>query len=267
MDIRCCQAHSPPPKVHGNINLNRTEKKLHNRQRPNPPAKWVMVPNAFEAIVDTKTFSRAQERFASYPRKKSDEELVEDIRRFLAKTGRLSLPLLRQTRLRKSLGLACPTTYFKRLGTFSRMCQLAGYIPSKVVKYQKQSNDARKLLMQALLIQFPEELRIPKGKDKYLILDNRISIVVRICRSYKIKAGRRWTLRGCDGSSMTLAAAMNEQNTQLENVFVLPEIPAGRFWFGPDSDLLRSGIRLNALSEFCHAVKAVGVAKYPSHYI
>ena len=129
------------PKYTGTLIFNRTEKRLHNPQRSNPPEKWVVVPNAFEAIVDRNMFSLAQERFAAYPRKKSDEELVKDLRRFLAKTGKLSLPLLRRTRLRKSLGLACPSTYFKRFGTFSRMCQLAGYSPSKVVKCQKQSND------------------------------------------------------------------------------------------------------------------------------
>ena len=115
----------------------------------------------------------------------------------------------------------------------------------------------RKQLIRALLIRFPEELRVPKGKDKYLIVDNETSVVVRICRSYRIKSGRRWTLRGCDGSSIALAAVMNEENTEIEHVFLLPKVPAGRFWFGADSDLLRRGVRLDELSDFCNVVKVV----------
>src|SRR4029077_18643055 len=101
------------PKYIGTLIFNRTEKKLHARSRPTPAGKWITVPNAFDALVDRKLFAAAQERLASFPRQKSNEQLIDDIRRLLRKEGRLSLSLMRQTRLRKSLGVASPTTYFK----------------------------------------------------------------------------------------------------------------------------------------------------------
>ena len=99
------------PKYIGTLVFNRTEQKLHTRSRPTPKGKWIMIPNAFEALVDPKLFAAAQERLASFPRHKSNEQLIDDIRRLLREKGRLSLPLMRQTRLRKSLGIASPKSY------------------------------------------------------------------------------------------------------------------------------------------------------------
>jgi len=78
-------------------------------------------------------------------------------------------------------------------------------------------------------------------------------------KSEQRRSGRRWTIGpGCDGTSITLAAAMNGQNSEVEALFVLPGIPNRRFWVGPEgAALLKSGIRLDRLSDFCTAVRTV----------
>ena len=239
------------PKYIGTLIFNRTEKKLHTRSRPTATGKWITIPNAFEALVDPKLFAAAQERLASFPRQKSNEQLIDDIRRLLRKEGRLSLPLMRQARLRKSLGVASPTTYFKRLGSVSQIFQLAGYEPSITNKFRARTVAQRKRLMQDLLTHLPNDLAMVKGRDKYLLFRNSLKVVIRICRSSRIKNGeRRWTLGGCDGTSLVLAALMNVNNTEVETLFLLPPVPGGRCWFGAGNPVLASGLRITRLLDF-----------------
>jgi DNA invertase Pin-like site-specific DNA recombinase len=245
------------PKYVGTLIFNRTEKKLHARSRPTPKGKWITIPNAFEAIVHPRLFAAAQARLASFPRQKSNEQLIDDIRTLLRKEGRLSLPLMRQTRLRRSLGVASPTTYFNRLGSVSRIFQLAGYEPSITNKCRAQTVALRKKLMQHLIDYFPNEIHPVRGKDKYLIFGDGAKVVIRICRSFTTKGGRRWMMGGCDGSSITLAAAMNEENTDVERLYLLRTVPSGRYWLAADSPLLSNGVRLNGLADFCDAVRAI----------
>jgi len=78
--------------------------------------------------------------------------------------------------------------------------------------------------------------------------------VIRMFRSFTIKSGRRWMLGGCDGSSITLAATMNKQNTDVGDLYLLPAVPKGRYWLA-ESALLDRGVRLNGLADFCDAVR------------
>jgi hypothetical protein len=244
------------PKYIGTLIFNRTEKKLHTRARPTPTGKWITIPNAFAAIVDPELFAAAQERLASFPRQKSNEQLIDDMRRLLGREGRLTLALMRQTRLRKSLGIASPTTYFNRLGSVSRIFQLAGYEPSIANKSRARTVTQRKQLMQDLLTHLPDDLAIVKGRDKYLLFRNSLKVVVRICRSSRIKNGeRRWTLGGCDGASPVLAALMNANNTEVETLSLLPPVPVGRYWFGAGNPLLGSGYQLRRLIDFVEAIR------------
>jgi len=252
------------PKYIGSLVFNRSEKKLHSRARPTTRAKWIVIPNAFAGIVDPQLHAAAQRRLASFPRHKSDEQMIDDIRRLLREKGRLSLPLMRQTRVREALGLACATTYFKRFGSLSRIYELVGFETSPVYKLRARTNAQRKQLMQDLVTCVPNDFAMVEGRDKYLLFRNSLKVVIRICRSSTLKNGeRRWTLGGCDGVSLVLAAIMNASNTEVENLFLLPPVPDSRYWIGAKSPLLGSGIRLNRLVDFAEATsKLLETAKF-----
>ena len=242
------------PKYTGSLVFNRTEKKLHNRARPTSSADWIVIANAFEAIVDPRLHAAAKVRLANFPRHKSDEQMIDDIKTLLRQKDRLSLTLMRQTHLRKALGISCPTTYFKRFGSLGCIYRLAGFEPSMVCKFRARTVAQRKRLMQDLLTHLPDDLAMVKGRDKYLLFRNSTKVVIRICRSSKIKNGeRRWTLGGCDGVSLVLAALMNANNTEVETLFLLPPVPGGKYWFGAGNPLLGSGFRLNRLVDFAEA--------------
>jgi hypothetical protein len=112
----------------------------------------------------------------------------------------------------------------------------------------------RTKLMQNLIDYFPDEIRLARGKNKCLIFEDGAKVVIRMCRSFTIKSGRRWMLGGCDGSSITLAATMNKQNTDVGDLYLLPAVPKGRYWLA-ESALLDRGVRLNGLADFCDAVR------------
>lgn len=252
------------PKYVGTLIFNQTDKKLHRRQRRTPKSKWIVIPQAFEGLVDPKIFAAAQKRFASITCRKSDEQLLDDLRRLLAQNGTLNSTLLRQTRVRKSLGLACATTYFSRLGSFSNACQLLAYDPSTLAKVQAQTVAHRRKLVQDLFSCFPDEILAMKGKTTCVLLQGGIKVLIRICRSFRIKSGRRWTIGpGCDGNTTTLAAIMNEQNTGIEALFILPSVPNRRLWTTIDGTLLKSGIRLDRLTDFCRVVRTVSETRLP----
>jgi hypothetical protein len=227
--------------------FNQTEKKLHTKQRPTPRAKWIVVPNAFGCIVDPTVFASAQQRFARFPRHKSDAEMIDDLKKLYVKMGKLTLPLMRRTELRHSLGIACATTYFKRFGSLTRIYQMAGIEPSQTCRERGRTNAQRRQLMQTLADRFPDDIRLVPGKDKYLLFRNSTKLVIRICRSFKIKNGeRRWMMGGCDGTSIVLAANLNEQNSDVEWLLLLPPIAAeSRYWLARDSPMLKSGIHVD----------------------
>lgn len=221
-----------------------------------------MKNHAFEAVVDSKLFAAAQSILGSFPRHKSDEQLIEDIRRLLHAKGKLSLVLMRHTVLRKSLGIACPTTYFNRLGSLNRIYQLAGYESPEVYKLRARTNAQRHRIMEDLATCFPDEIKRVAGRDKYLIFRNSWKITIHICRSSRLKNGdRRWTVGGGDGNSIILAVLMNQENTHPEALYLLPAVPYGRYWVHLNSPILMTGIRMPHLSDFLEAMSIVTAPK------
>jgi DNA invertase Pin-like site-specific DNA recombinase len=247
------------PKYTGTLVFNRTEKKFHDKERPTPRSKWIVVPNAFETIVDRKLFDLAQARLATFIHRRTNEQLLDDLRRLLAVEGRLSLSLWRRAKQRRVLGLASPSTYFSRLGSVRNAYRLIGYEESPKVELIQRTKSQQKSLVHELVNCFPGEIEVLKKQPKWIVVRSGIMVRVQVCRSFRTKRGeRRWLVGpGCDGGSITLAATLDEQNSSIEEMFVLPRVPNRRLWARHDGSLLTSGTRLNSLSEFCDAVRAV----------
>jgi DNA invertase Pin-like site-specific DNA recombinase len=74
------------PKYIGANVTNRTSGRLGSRRVNNPPEMWVRKDHAFEAIVDSGLYQKAQEVIAlrAIP---TDEEMLDRLRAFLLRTG------------------------------------------------------------------------------------------------------------------------------------------------------------------------------------
>lgn len=102
---------------------NRTSCKLKTPRRKNDQSLWVEKRNAFKAIVDLGVFQRAQEALsAPFYQRKTDEELLADLRDYIETHGTIST-----VQARAYNGLANNETYKERFGSLRKACELAGY--------------------------------------------------------------------------------------------------------------------------------------------
>lgn len=110
------------PRYVGCVVFNQTTRRLGTRWLARPRSEWVIGPDAHQSIVDPQTFALAQQIIASQTRRRSDDELLQDLRSLIAKTGTVSNALIDKT-----VGMACARTYFYRFGGLRAACKLIGF--------------------------------------------------------------------------------------------------------------------------------------------
>lgn len=111
------------PKYIGANVTNRTSGKLGSRRVNNPLEMWVRKDHAFEAIIDPNLYEKAQEVIAlrAIP---TDEEMLDRLRTFLRKHGKLSSKLMK-----RSLGLPCAQACAARFGGITEAYRRIGFKP------------------------------------------------------------------------------------------------------------------------------------------
>ena len=110
------------PKYIGYAVFGRLSKKLNTPAVKVPKSEWILRPGAFEPIVDPATFAEAQKVLGQHRCQRTDEELLDDLRRLLASEGRLSY-----IKIKNSPDLMAPGTYSKRFGSLRNAYKLIGY--------------------------------------------------------------------------------------------------------------------------------------------
>ncbi len=121
-DYQAVYAVLTSPKYAGCHVFGRTSSKLSTPTVSLPRSEWVLMPGAFEPIVDPATFSEAQRILHERTVNKSDEELLDSLRALLGSKGRLSLELIKN-----SAGVPSPSTYRHRFGSLRRAYELIQY--------------------------------------------------------------------------------------------------------------------------------------------
>jgi DNA invertase Pin-like site-specific DNA recombinase len=244
------------PKYTGALVFGRTERKLQSPPRRTDRSQWVVTPNAFQGIVDQETFGAAQQIFATFTRKKSNQQLLEDLRELLAEQGKLSVRLLRE-----SSRFASPQAYIARWGSVHTAYRLIGYEMSSAMCLREHLASVRNQLVRKLSDCFPGMIHRVIRRSMRVRFTNGPQVLVRVCKSRSLKIGRRWALRrGCDGSTTTVLALMDQENCEIETLYVVPNLQNRDYSLSPDDDILEAGIRLNDLSELPAAVKSLEAA-------
>jgi DNA invertase Pin-like site-specific DNA recombinase len=110
------------PKYAGHIVWNQTSRRLGGPSISVPKSKWVIKRNAFEAVVDPKVFNDAQHILAQRTCSKSDEQVLEGLRKVLSEKGKLTGKVLALTP-----GAPSPSACLRRFGSLRRAFELAGY--------------------------------------------------------------------------------------------------------------------------------------------
>jgi DNA invertase Pin-like site-specific DNA recombinase/DNA-binding winged helix-turn-helix (wHTH) protein len=233
--------------------------------RAKPRAEWIVKPNAFTPLINSKQFARVQELIAmrNYKINKPDSYFFDGMRKVLRREGRLTEKLL------KKEGIFNHRAFVRRFGSIERAYESIGYKPPArtfkgMVGYRKRQ-DLRAKLLNTLSQMFPSQVRIIQRPNqscrRALELDNHIQVAVHLCRpTVPSLDGPRWILKANDQEKglPCLICLTNEHLDGFAGMYVVPDFSGmiKRFKVLRNGHpLLKSGKRLDSLCEFYEATR------------
>ena len=112
-------------KYTGCIVFNQKSARLRSKVARNPRDQWVVRPDSFPAIISKRRFDLAQEKLNLQVHLRSNERLLQDLREFVEKYGKVTPPMLAADPY-----MATSCTYAGRFGSFRRALALIREEPS-----------------------------------------------------------------------------------------------------------------------------------------
>ncbi len=229
-----------------------------------PPREWVICHNAFEPIISSELFDRAQVAFANLTRHLSDEDFIERLRNLLRSRGRLTSEIIQESR-------DCPglTTYHKRLGGLLNAYQRLGYLQPELIA--KATSRQRTMLIRSNLIQTfvdtftgrVQEVR-PSGRFRALLRYRRTGLLISVVLARCCPANRgpmRWFVQAPKNEQrrLTIVALLNEDNTAISGLLVFRRltIPGTDIRVREGSRWLQAGVPLERVSDLLNVVRQV----------
>jgi DNA invertase Pin-like site-specific DNA recombinase len=172
----------------------RTKCRLGSKQVPVPRDRWTVNPEAFEAVVDHHTYERAQHAIANRTCNKTQDELLDALRRILRKHGRISQHLINSSHMVPS-----SSTYAHRFGSVRKAYALIGYEEFKnhegMLKMRRTHRRVQLALMSRIERALQDEGSFVRGTGcrRVLRLNNGVRISMLICECINIGNGAfRW---------------------------------------------------------------------------
>jgi DNA invertase Pin-like site-specific DNA recombinase len=248
------------PKYVGCAVFGQVSKKLNTPAVKVPKSEWILKDGAFEPLVDPVTFAEAQKVLGRHRCQRTDEELLDDLRRLLASEGRLSFNLIKG-----SSDLMAPGTYSKRFGSLRNAYKLIGYRHADRLggaDTRLRTMALRKELISQIAAMFPNDVSIVRPGVHWrsrLRLFNRLTVSVLIVRSALVyKTTRRWIVDPVrhERKFITLLGRLDERNRAIVDLHVFPNIDRPKPFQISDAWLTR-GNRLIDLSQLCEVVALV----------
>jgi DNA invertase Pin-like site-specific DNA recombinase len=247
--VKCILTH---PKYKGTAIYNRTTERLCSKSRRVPESEWIVVPNAFEPLVEPTTFEVAQETLHQKFWHRSDEQVLEQLKSILKAHGHLSTALLRVH------GLS-PGGLNHRFGSLIKAYDRIGYrtMYKKTAEHRLHVRQIRSELMQQLVAMFPGRVSVFSWawrRRNCLRLKNGMKVAVRVCRSIKlVTKGRMWVLQAArdERCRITLMAGMNPENAALETFYLTARLKNRcKVHIAESSEWLHNGVHLKDLRSF-----------------
>jgi hypothetical protein len=247
------------PKYAGMNVFNRTTTRLGALQERTSKSEWVMTPNAFEAIVDPETFNHAQQIFAHLTARKSDEDILNNLRSLLASEGRLTTRIIDQ-----AIDTPSANTLCRRFGGILEVYRRLSYDVRKevrVVNVRRRIRALRADLLSKICEIFPDQLRIVSPSHRHrarLMMKERFMVSLLIARY--IWQEKKWiaTPKAKERRLITLVARLNVHNKEFLDFYILRRVT------GLQNILIRAGsrffeqaMRLEDLSQFYDVVKQI----------
>jgi DNA invertase Pin-like site-specific DNA recombinase len=248
------------PKYVGYAVFARTSRKLYTPAVRLPETQWVLTPGAFEATVEFQTFQEAQRILRDRTINKSDEEILNSLRRLLASKGTLSLSLIQN-----SPDTPSPSTYRRRFGGLQQTYSLVGYghpDQFKSMDLRHKTLALRDEVLTQIVRLFPNTISIVRRSGRWrsrLRMPAGRIISVLVARSIRPwKDSVRWQVdpHPRERNFIALLVRLNHNNSAVHDFHVFARLEAkNRFWLTLEDERLRLGIRLCTLSLLPEAIE------------
>lgn len=243
------------PKYIGANVYNRRSFKLKRKRVSNPPDMWLCRNNAFNAIVTPEQFHRAQQIIEDRHTHYTDEQMLDVLRKLLAKTGTLSGILIDEMD-----DMPSSSMYRSRFKSLLRVYKLIGYTPERDYSYIEVNQAIRKLYRQHCqeIINRIRQTGAAVHQDPTtdLLLINReftASLILARCRQTP-SGDYRWLLRFeqflCP--DITIAGRLNPGNQSILDYYLFPslDIVETQIRLAPDNGIALDVYRFENLDFF-----------------
>ena len=250
------------PKYVGCNVFGRTSQKLGAPSVRTSKSQWILTPNAFAPVVDEATFNEAQRLLLERTINKSDEELLNALRSLLAREGRLSLRLIKE-----SEEVPSPSAYRSRFGAVRKAYERIGYgRPDDFgpIDLRRKTQALREELLARIKTMFPDELSIVRRggrRRSHIRLKGGLIVAVLACRSIRTECKPlTWQVDPVahERRYVTLLALLDINNGAVQEMYIRADMDRQkRFHVTTDDVWLKRGKHLKFLSQFREAVKAI----------
>ena len=245
------------PKYIGCNTWGRRTQRLHGPLKWVEPQNWITKPLSFEPIIDESLFARAQTARPQL-RKWTKEIIVEKVRQFLKKKGRISADILTAHR-----GMPRSPTITQYVGSYEQLYKEVGYQPDTediaMGKQRERTRLLRRKIVSKIKKLFPGNVivtHLPRRTRSVLLIDHSFMVSVLLCIP-KHKHGRSYLKIEpivTESEFVTLLCEVDDRHERVLKMWILPKMTGFVRTFPHDS-WIRRGIRMRRLSDFYAVVK------------
>ncbi|WP_025036149.1 recombinase family protein [Bradyrhizobium sp. DOA9] len=203
---------------------NRSNWKLGQKPKRNPPEAWIRSQASFAPIVKPALFWKAQKISSRRRLLLSDRDMLDRLKALLVQKGELSKSIIDA-----SFDLPGNGAYIKRFGSLRKAYAAIGYFPDSL-RYQ----DGRRAVIATLvevreefvdeLVAFGHSLAFDP-KTGLITIDRAVKVTIAVARA-SIARGKfpRWGLRRRidPRADLVVVARMDEDNREVMSYVVLP---------------------------------------------
>jgi DNA invertase Pin-like site-specific DNA recombinase len=253
---------------------SRTTSKLDGGWSQLPKEQWIRIPNSFEPVVDRRVFAAVQQKLARIRSRPSRSELVDGLRKVLARAGRLNPAVLRHYRSAPSI-----EQVMREFGSLYGAYQVIGYPPN--LDPERSANRHAERMMERRVAECTTDRLRELGHQVWyekhtgtLCIDGALRLQLVIRRPWLVHSDLPyWVARwpDCFAIDFLVYGRIERASNELLDFHLLPQgsLPKGEYTvlyrdgqshFEPyrHSDLrslveLAASVPLEVLSATCHA--------------
>lgn len=259
-NLRAVQTILTHPKYVGTNVYGQFTQRLYTAPKPQPRSEWTITPEAFEPLVDTKTYLRAQKMMerknTQLPRNRSAESLLDALRAILAKEGRITSDFIKSVHAYR--------THFGSVINAYKLIGYSGFWRDGWLDTRRRIQGLRDNLMAEIVKLNTGRVSVENRGGSYrcrLRMSDGTLVSVITSRPFEgYKGDIRWLLqpRADECNLITLVARLNVKCNALKDMFILPPVGEAVAVYLKDFDpRLQVDARLVNLADFGRKVESL----------